>query len=298
MTKGIKKMQVLLSQVQIGHSWTTGEMPLDRSEEQIRNIIFSCHYVPEIVWDIWEYSPPSALTYALDINNARKYGGKILDILAQHETSLYKQTNHKSICKLVWSMFQYDPASACRYVATIQQRQGFIPTQYDELVHQQKRFDETIKINSFFSDNADLAEVGLDEKALLLTFSSRNALNILSGKKTVEVRKNKPRFIDCILVYERETKQIVGSFKGNLIGKKTSQDWIELYGDQLLLTATEIKAYLGTSMGYGIGIQKVEKFSKPIAHSSVIVSSNNPSNKEFRYLSSQQVKELGILNDK
>ena len=297
MTKGIKKMQVMLSQVQIGHSWTTGEIALDRTEEQIRNIIFSCHYVPDIVWDIWEYSPASALTYALDINDSRKYAVKILEILEKLKTSPYKQNNYRDIVKLVWSMFQYDPTSTCRYLATIQQRQGFIPTQYDELVHQHKKFSETVKINSFFSNNQDLADVGLDEKALLMTFSSRNVLNILRGKKTLELRKTKPRFIDYVLIYDREAKQIAGSFSGSLIGKKTAKEWLHSYQEQLQLSASEVNTYLDNTAGYGIAINNVKKFRNPIPQASLPSTSNNPSNKEFRYLSSNQVKQLGVSHD-
>lgn len=301
MTKGIRKLQKntqgLLDQLQIGHSWTTGEIGLDRTDDQIRNLIFSCHYVPDIVWDIWDHSPASALTYALDINNSRKYAIKILEVLDNLKNSPYKQTNYEDIRKIVWSMFQYDPVSACRYVATIQQRQGFIPTQYDELVHQHKKFTETIKINSYFSDNQDLIDVGLDERALLLTFSSRSALNILRGKKTVELRKIKPRYVNYVLIYDREIKQIVGSFNGSLIGKKNAKEWLQLYKDQLQLSASEVNLYLGNAAGYGIGIDNVVKFPNPIPQKSLPNSSNNPGNKEFRYLSSHQVKQLGVSCD-
>ncbi|AXK90446.1 hypothetical protein CrV_gp034 [Cylindrospermopsis raciborskii virus RM-2018a] len=288
MAKPIKKLQNLLNQIQVGNSWTTGETALDKTEDQIRNIIFGCHHVPDTVWDVWDYSPPSALTYALDINNSRKYAYKIIEMLKRYEDMPYKQIHYKSICKLVWSIFQYDPESACRYLATMQQRQGFVPSYYDELVHQHKKFDEKAGLNSFFSYNADLEEVGLDERALILGFSDLNTLNILNGKKTIELRKNKPRFLDFVLIYNRETKHIVGSFNGSLICKKSIKDWEELQ-TELNMSTIEISSYLNVYMGYGITIKNVKKFVKPIPHSAIPGFNTTAANKEFRYLSSSQI---------
>lgn len=296
MSKSIKNTQVILNQAEIGYLWTTGEVSLNKTEDQIRNIIFSCHHVPDTVWDIWEYSPAGALAYALDINNCRKYAPKILNILTKYRQHVDKLATFKNICDVVWSMFQYDPGNACRYIATVDQRQGFIPSEYDELVHQYRKFKETTKTCSLFAYNPDLEEVGLDDKALLLTFSAKNTLNILSGKKTLELRKSKPRFFDFVLICERESKTIVGSFNGSLVGKKTSQLWKTSYISELQMSVTEVNTYLGNNMGYGIAISNVKKFSKPISQNCLKMSHNSPANKEFRYLSSSQIKEIGGLN--
>lgn len=294
MAKSIKKLQSLLNQIQIGNSWTTGETGLDKTEDQIRSIIFGCHRVPDTVWDVWDYSPSSALTYALDINNARKYAYKIIEMLKRYEDMSYKQVYYKSISKLVWSMFQYDPESACRYLATVQHRQGFVPSYYDELVHQHKKFEQRTGLNNFFSYNADLEEVGLDERALILGFSSHNTLSILNGKKTIELRKNKPRFVDFVLIYDREAKHIAGSFSGSLISKKSIKDWEELQ-IELNMSIIEINSYLSVNMGYGITIKDVKKLVKPISYSAIPGFNSTTASKEFRYLSSSQIKQLGLF---
>lgn len=294
MSKTIKNAQAILNQAEIGYLWTTGEVSLNKTEDEIRNIIFSCHYVPDTVWDIWEYSPAGALAYALDTNRCRKYAPKILSILTKYKQHVNKLNVFNNICDVVWSMFQYDPKNACRYIATVDQRQNFIPTEYDELVHQSREFKEITKACNLFAYNPDLEEVGLDDKALLLTFSAKNTLNILNGKKTLELRKSKPRFFDFVLICERESKNIVGSFNGSLVDKKSSQSWKTLHISELCMSVAEVNAYLGNNMGYGIAISDVKKFSKPIPQSYLKrVEDNKPATKEFRYLSSLQIKEIG-----
>lgn len=93
---------------------------------------------------------------------------------------------------------------------------------------------------------------------LLISLHPRHSKNVFSGKKSIELRKVKPRMngkqlaFNKVLIYETmPTAKIVGwcSVGGLIWG---DADMFSDYSSKLCLTPDEIKTYLGDKTGYGI----------------------------------------------
>lgn len=129
-------------------------------------------------------------------------------------------------------------------------------------------------------------------ETLLISLHPRHAQNILSGKKTIELRKKEPRSIDRVLFYETvPTAAIVGWFEvsGVLVYKQI--EWIGKQ-DDLQLTEQEIKDYLKHKSGYGIVIWQPQKIT-PIPLSKMREVDINPP-QGYRYLNDEMIEKLGI----
>lgn len=93
---------------------------------------------------------------------------------------------------------------------------------------------------------------------LLISLHPRHSKNVFSGKKSIELRKVKPRMngkqlaFNKVLIYETmPTAKIVGwcDVIGVIYG---NADFMVDYANDLCLSPDEIGAYLGDKTGYGI----------------------------------------------
>ena len=129
-------------------------------------------------------------------------------------------------------------------------------------------------------------------ETLLLSLHPRHAQNILSGKKTIELRKQDPREHSRILIYETlPVAAIVGYCESLKILCLFTSEWVKSK-DELCLTSAEIKKYLGDRMGYGIKLRNPQRIS-PIPLSKMREARILPP-QGYRYLQDADLEKLGI----
>lgn len=132
-------------------------------------------------------------------------------------------------------------------------------------------------------------------KTILISIHPRYCRQILSGEKTIELRKQRPpQDVTQIVIYETRPKaSIIASFKikSTIIA---DANWFSThYQKELQLSEKEIKHYLENKIGYGLEIYQLESITPvPLAKMEEL-NINPPQN--FIYLSNQKLKELGIL---
>lgn len=149
----------------------------------------------------------------------------------------------------------------------------------------------------------------IDMETLLISLHPRHAQNILSGKKTIELRKKELRTrledadtslgyrrsltFNRILIYETlPTAAIIGSCEVAGVICKNAQTFCNDYQSSLCLTAREIWDYLGDKAGYGIRIKNPQKIT-PIPLSKMREVGINPP-QGYRYLNDEMIEKLGI----
>lgn len=133
-------------------------------------------------------------------------------------------------------------------------------------------------------------------KAILLSIRPEHALNILNGKKTLELRKRVPKdFVGWVYVCVTKGKRLSVVHDDEIVktyyylnsnwGRSLNQDipfrfWFDEYEeikerfngdeyvieklDELCLSDYEVKEYLGGKQGYAWHIKKLEIFDKPM----------------------------------
>ena len=134
---------------------------------------------------------------------------------------------------------------------------------------------------------------------LLISLHPRHSQNILSGKKTMELRKKALREDDGkltfsrILIYETTpTRAIVG------FCEPVSTIWGDAqifcgYSKQLCLSHDEIHEYLGSSWGYGIVLKNPQVIT-PVTLAAMREAGINPP-QCYRYLNDfSDLKKLGL----
>lgn len=138
---------------------------------------------------------------------------------------------------------------------------------------------------------------------LLISLHPRHAQNILSGQKTIELRKrapkhrkNKPNFskpnFSKILIYEtKPTAAIVGWIQPVEIIERTCGEWYNFTGE-LCLSVNEIEEYLGGYFGWGIKVENPHPIA-PIPLSKMRDLNITPP-QGYRYLSGKLVEQLLI----
>lgn len=133
-------------------------------------------------------------------------------------------------------------------------------------------------------------------KTLLISLHPRHSQNILSGKKTIELRKKLPSEVARVVFYETfPTKAIVGLFSVGDIVSCTVDGWVKR-SDQLCLLEREIRTYLSSGVGIGLLINKVHELRKIHLVQMQIRGINAP--QSYRYLSEEMIETLGIkFND-
>src|SRR2546426_10250110 len=94
------------------------------------------------------------------------------------------------------------------------------------------------------------------QKALLLSIRSRFADMIFSGKKTIELRRRRPRVAsgDLVFVYvPTPVRALIGAFEVNRVVEQTPATLWENWGSQTGLSRSDFDRYFsGRKMGYGI----------------------------------------------
>ena len=139
---------------------------------------------------------------------------------------------------------------------------------------------------------------------LLISLHPRHSQNILSGKKTIELRKTNPRPVDKVFIYETlPTASIVGWFEVSRVHVYKSDKWAEKtdWGmarqKDLQLTREEILNYLGQKPGYGIVIRQLKRIA-PIPLSRMREIGILPP-QGYRYLNDEMIEKLGVeFNDR
>jgi predicted transcriptional regulator len=141
---------------------------------------------------------------------------------------------------------------------------------------------------------------------LLISLHPRHAQNILSGQKTIEIRKRSPKAIKPvffpgnkqglipkfkkILMYEtKPTAAIVGSIVPIEIIEKTCGEWYN-FTSELCLSVSEIEQYLGGYFGWGIKVENPQLIT-PIPLSKMRELNITPP-QGYRYLSDELVEQL------
>lgn len=139
---------------------------------------------------------------------------------------------------------------------------------------------------------------------LLISLHPRHAQNILSGRKTIELRRTTPRHtqhtllnpgvflpgFDRILIYEtRPTMSIVGFCTPTTIRQYSSVEWHN-YKNQLCLSIEEIEEYLGGYCGWGIKVKNPQSIT-PITLVKMRELNITPP-QGYRYLSDELVEQL------
>ena len=141
---------------------------------------------------------------------------------------------------------------------------------------------------------------------LLISLHPRHSQNIILGKKTIELRKTKPRMRNLesrlvpkkslafrnILIYETTpTSEIVGYCQAWDWGALLASEWTK-HSTDLCLSAEEIENYLGSRMGYGIRIRKPQQIT-PIPLPKMRELGIAPP-QGFCYLNNEMIERLGI----
>jgi predicted transcriptional regulator len=141
---------------------------------------------------------------------------------------------------------------------------------------------------------------------LLISLHPRHAQNILSGQKTIEIRKKSPKAIapvffpgnkqglipkfKKILMYEtKPTAAIVGSIQPIEICGRTCGEWYN-FTSELCLSVNEIEEYLGGYCGWGIKVENPQLIT-PIPLSKMRDLNITPP-QGYRYLSDELVEQL------
>lgn len=138
-------------------------------------------------------------------------------------------------------------------------------------------------------------------KTLLISLHPRHSQNILEGRKTIELRKTKPRVRSSdnaldfhgVLIYETlPTAQILARFEAHSLMTMSADEWVD-HSRDLCLEKEEILNYLGDKPGYGIIITSSLKKINPIPLSKMKEGGILPP-QGYRYLADADLEKLGI----
>lgn len=105
-------------------------------------------------------------------------------------------------------------------------------------------------------------------KALLISIRPNHVIAIFSGKKTVELRRVKPRVIsgDLVVIYASgSVKGIVGAFEvAGVTSAPPTTIWRKHNGKSGLTKPEFTKYFEGAAIGYAIHIKKCWQLPRPI----------------------------------
>ena len=128
---------------------------------------------------------------------------------------------------------------------------------------------------------------------LLLSLHPRHSQNIFTQKKTIELRKQKPRQVGHILIYETlPTAAIIGYCEVEKILCMDAEAFCASHQSELCLSCQEIRSYLEEKIGYGIKIKNHQAIA-PIPLSKMRKAGILPP-QGFRYLSTDMSVKLGV----
>lgn len=132
---------------------------------------------------------------------------------------------------------------------------------------------------------------------LLISLHPRHCQNIMSGQKTIEIRKRAPKHkkdkpnFSKILIYETKPKAaIVGSIVPVEIIERTCGEWYN-FTSELCLSVNEIEEYLSGYCGWGIKVENPQPIITPIPLVKMRELNITPP-QGYRYLSDKLVEQL------
>lgn len=131
---------------------------------------------------------------------------------------------------------------------------------------------------------------------LLISLHPCHAQNILSGQKTIELRKRAPKHkkdkpnFSKILIYEtKPTAAIVGLVQPIEVIDRTCAEWHK-FTKELCLSMYDIDEYLGGDFGWGIKVENPQSIT-PIPLVKMRELNITPP-QGYRYLSDELVEQL------
>ena len=129
-------------------------------------------------------------------------------------------------------------------------------------------------------------------KTLLISLHPRHSQNMLSSRKTIELRKKFPQDIKRVFFYETTpTQAIVGCFAVKETRLYKSIEWCSFSSD-LCLTHDEIKSYLKDKEGIGVFIENVQRTWWVNLEKMKEAGINPPQN--YIYFSDEMIEKLGV----
>lgn len=128
-------------------------------------------------------------------------------------------------------------------------------------------------------------------KTLLISLHPRHSQNILSSRKTIELRKKFPQDVKRVFFYETApTQAIVGCFTVKETRLLKSIEWCDFHYE-LRLTHDEIKNYLKDKEGIGVFIENVQRWWVNLEK--MKEAGINPP-QSYIYLSDEMIEKLGV----
>jgi predicted transcriptional regulator len=140
------------------------------------------------------------------------------------------------------------------------------------------------------------------EKYVLLSIQPKFADKIFDGTKKVELRRSFPRAYDTVVILYVSTpiKAIVGGFRiSHILEDDLETLWHKVKRKAGITQEQFDTYYAGVETGYGIFIESVWKYEEPHTLDTLRDSiSNFSAPQNFRYLNTDQVNTLNLLNFK
>lgn len=106
------------------------------------------------------------------------------------------------------------------------------------------------------------------ERRLLLSVKPRFAESILSGAKTIELRRTRPRLelpTEALLYASSPTMALVGSCRVDAVVAMSPTALWNKWGGSAGVTRSEFRAYFeGAALGYGLLLSNTERLPSPI----------------------------------
>ena len=141
----------------------------------------------------------------------------------------------------------------------------------------------------------------MQQNILLLSIRPEYAESILSGTKTVELRRTRPRVSagDSVLIYiSAPTMALSGKFEvADVISTTPSSLWRKVRTQSGITRKEFNEYYAGASVGYGIIVGKVWAFQErlPLNHLRKKIPGFHPP-QGYLYLSRHDTKRLGAFS--
>jgi len=136
--------------------------------------------------------------------------------------------------------------------------------------------------------------------SLLLSIRPKYADQIFAGKKTVELRRVKPKLStgDTVLVYvSSPTKALIGGFEVDKVIESSPDNlWTKVHNIAGVTEEEFTNYYVGSELACGIFIKKSWHFKAPLALENLQKKwANFHPPQSYRYISMQEACLLGVL---
>ncbi|MFM5939179.1 MAG: hypothetical protein ACKOQR_13135 [Dolichospermum sp.] len=142
---------------------------------------------------------------------------------------------------------------------------------------------------------------------LLVSLKHFHCENIFKGRKTLDIRKRRPRAIiregkfypalfKYILIYDSTCGELIGFVRAGEIITRTSSEWTEDEIKSLCMSREEIIEYLKfpSAVGFGIRISRPKLFPNPIPREVMIRDFNIKPPQHPKYLIENEARKIAI----